>query len=174
MPYTSGIVLMYHEVLPDKMALPAWTVVRESEFRWQMSYLLKHFDVVYMDQAIERVSNQRKGKKPFAVVTFDDGYRGNFHTVLPIMKSMGIPFVVYAATQAIVDQKLYWYDHVINLLGARDGIEIEIAQQGGCVRAFRLSASSASDYIRWQQVERILDTLKRMPPEDRQKNIDRF
>ena len=174
MPYTSGIVLMYHEVLPDKMALPAWTVVRESEFRWQMSYLLKHFDVVYMDQAIERVSNQRKGKKPFAVVTFDDGYRGNFHTVLPIMKSMGIPFVVYAATQAIVDQKLYWYDHVINLLGARDGIEIEIAQQGGCVRAFRLSASSASDYIRWQQVERILDTLKRMPPEDRQKNIDRI
>ena len=45
----SGIVLMYHEVLPDEIGLPAWIAVRESEFRWQMEYLGRYFDVVTME-----------------------------------------------------------------------------------------------------------------------------
>lgn len=112
-----GIVLMYHEVLPDEVNLPAWTVVKESVFRWQMSYLQKNFDIVSIDEALKRINQKNLNiKRPFAVITFDDGYRGNFDIVLPIMELMGLPFTIYVATKAIVEENLYWYDQIINLI----------------------------------------------------------
>jgi hypothetical protein len=85
---STGVVLMYHEVLPDHVSLPAWTIVKESEFLWQMTYLKKHFDVIGVDEAIERVSGRMKSTRPFAVVTFDDGYSGTADCVLPIMEDL--------------------------------------------------------------------------------------
>lgn len=165
-PSTTGIVLMYHEVLPDEVTMPAWTIVRESHFRWQMSYLQKHFDIVTMDQALERVAGNVAGKKPFAVVTFDDGYRGNLDIALPIMESMGLPFIVYVATQAIMDNSLYWYDQVIGLLNTMGKIDLRL-ELDSKVEHFKLD-NRANDNRRWEETQRLLTRLKQLEPEVRE------
>ncbi|KAB0666488.1 polysaccharide deacetylase family protein [Oryzomonas japonica] len=167
---SSGVVLMYHEVLPDDFKLPAWTVVRESDFRWQMIFLKTHFDVVSMDHALDRITGKTDSHRPFAVVTFDDGYKGNIDVVLPLMESMGLPFTVFIATQAVVDQKQYWYDRIINLLDVPRDIHVCLTLNGQNER-YKIS-HLASEQCRWQQVQGILSRLKLMAPPDRDKNVE--
>ena len=163
---------MYHEVLPDYVTLPAWTIVRESDFRWQMNYLRMHFDVLSMDQAFNRVSAKRPGGKPFAVVTFDDGYKGNLDTVLPIMESMGLPFILYVATKAVFDNSIYWYDKIINLLNVPEDVLVSL-QLNGQENCFRIP-SRAKENIRWSKIQRLLDRLKQMEPDEREKTSRRI
>ncbi|NLX18334.1 MAG: polysaccharide deacetylase family protein [Desulfobulbus sp.] len=169
-----GIVLMYHEVLPDSCSLPAWTVVRESDFRWQMEYLHQHFDVLSMAAAVERLAEGRRSRRPFAVITFDDGYRGNLKTVLPIMESMGLPFVVYVATRALVEQNIYWHDKVINLLGSGKEERIEIHLQNGRQRRFLLPSDRATENRRWTAMQQLLHFLKQLDPAVRELAVGRI
>lgn len=170
LPVFSGVVLMYHEVLPDDVDLPAWTILRESDFRWQMQYLGRHFDVVSMDEAFRRVCRGGKASRPFAVVTFDDGYKGNFHTVLPLMEDMGLPFIVYVATQGVLEKKLFWYDRIICLLASGHDLRIDLSIQGKN-RRFTVPAN-AGPSRRWDSVQRLLTCLKQMPPEVRESSVE--
>jgi peptidoglycan/xylan/chitin deacetylase (PgdA/CDA1 family) len=166
-PY-SGIVLMYHEVLPDDVALPAWTIVKESDFRWQLNFLKIYFDFVSIDQALERIDRKHNAKRPFAVVTFDDGYKGNFNTVLPIMETLGLPFIVYIATKAIVEEELYWYDRIINLLNIRENLQVKLIWNH---QLKTLTIPKNGEDCRWLQVQKILNLLKIMAPEDREQAV---
>lgn len=168
----SGIVLMYHEVMPDDIPFAAWTVVRESDFRWQMSYIQSHFDVVTMDEALKRISGKHQKAKPFAVVTFDDGYKGNLDTVLPIMKSMELPFTVYVATQAIIEGHLYWHDRIINLLCTSNDINVTLVVKEQ-TEHFMIEGRTQGQR-RWKEVQRLLTRLKQMVPLDRDNNVSRI
>lgn len=172
-PKASGILLMYHEVLPDEVELPAWTVVRESDFRWQMMYLQAHFDVVSMERALVRLSGPEPSERPFAVVTFDDGYRGNLVTVLPIMKSLGLPFLVYVAVQKVMEGGLYWYDQVIRLLGGGQSITVEL-ESGSQIIPMHIPGSEVPSARRWTAMEQLLRRLKQMSPEERSQNVARI
>ncbi|MBK8508723.1 MAG: polysaccharide deacetylase family protein [Candidatus Competibacteraceae bacterium] len=161
---------MYHEVLPDEVNLPAWTVVKESVFRWQMSYLQKNFDIVSIDEALKRINQKNLNiKRPFAVITFDDGYRGNFDIVLPIMELMGLPFTIYVATKAIVEENLYWYDQIINLIYSKKNVGLNIDVDGK-LKIFKIPKTT-STIRRWRHIQYLLTQLKQRCPEDRDKLV---
>jgi peptidoglycan/xylan/chitin deacetylase (PgdA/CDA1 family) len=168
----SGVVLLYHEVLPDDIAIPSWTVVRESDFRRQMAYLGQRFDVVSIDQALERVCRPCISRKPFAVVTFDDGYRGNLSTALPVMESMGLPFVLYVASKAIIDGRINWYDRIINLLNSPGDITLSLKIQGK-EEQFRIPRWGGENR-RWIEVQRLLAMLKNVPSSEREKAVEQI
>lgn len=172
LPGATGVVLMYHEVLPDEIELPVWTIVREAEFRWQMQFLQVHFDVVSIDQALARIAGRVVAPRPFAVVTFDDGYRGNLEVVLPIMVTMGLPFLVYVATEKVVAGGLFWHDQVIALLQLRRDVDAVLQIQG---QERRLQISSkASAARRWESMEQLLCCLKQMSVDERMANVERL
>lgn len=54
------------------------------------------FDIVSLDEAAERLADETA--PPFAVLTFDDGYRDNLDVAYPILKRLDAPFCVYVAT----------------------------------------------------------------------------
>ena len=166
MSINSGIVLMYHEVLPDEISFPAWTVVKESDFRWQMTYLQKHFDILHLDNALERVKGQEVGEKPFAVITFDDGYKGNLDNVLPVMEYFGLPFIVYVSTKAAIDKCLLWFDRILNLLALSEDIHVELTIENKTERF--IIPGKASEAARWKAIEVLLERLKRMTVDERE------
>lgn len=153
-PANQGVVLMYHEVLPDTARIPAWTVVRESDFRWQIDYLAKHFDIVTLGEAQQRVSGATKAQRPFCVITFDDGYAGNLSTAVPILSDKGCPCTVYIATKAIADGTLYWYDQLISLLERAGDVQLKI----GDIEVSIPGNGSAGQ--RWVAMQRALTLLK--------------
>lgn len=167
-----GVVLMYHEVLPGARGIPAWTVVRLEDFQWQMAQLKSHFDVISLDEAIQRVHSGRTYARPFAVVTFDDGYAGNYHHVLPLMAEMELPFTVYVATRAVVKEQPYWHDRIIGLLALQRPLRIEIGT-GQDARRFHIPFPS-SEVKRWNAMQALLSHLKSLEPGARQHWVERI
>ena len=168
-----GFILMYHEVLPSEgSTIPAWTVVRAEEYKKQMQLLKRHFDVVTLDEAKVRLSGTGKAERPFVVVTFDDGYSGNLHTVLPIMKAYELPFTVYVATKAIKDGSLYWYDQLINLMTLPTDTSVPLLLNNR-EQVFRIE-SCGSDNQRWQSMQLLLSSLKTLDEHDRERAVDDF
>lgn len=164
------MVLMYHEVLPDDQGPPAWTVVRQSEFRRQMQFLLANFDIVDLDVGIQRLSGKEGGNRPFAVITFDDGYSGVLETIHPIMEEMRAPYTVYLATRAIQDQSIYWYDKIINLVRCNEEVTVTVPADTGNLM-FRIP-NTKNDKTKWAAVQQLLEHLKTRPHEERYRLAD--
>ena len=106
-------VLMYHEVLEENINYDAWTVVKKCEFRRQMEYLKNNYLVISMNDASDIMNRKGKECEHYALVTFDDGYSGNYNVVMPIMTELGLPFTVFCSTNYIERGDLYWWDKVI-------------------------------------------------------------
>jgi peptidoglycan/xylan/chitin deacetylase (PgdA/CDA1 family) len=159
-----GIALMYHEVLPDEMEDPIWTVLTESRFQRQMLHLRHHYDVLSIDEAVERLSAPVSKGRPFAAVTFDDGYRGNLTCVLPVMESLDLPFTVFVATRAVQTGQLHWYDRVILYLLGCGRRRCEIPTSRGVVR---YASGRSKTSRRWAGIRDVLNALKSLPEDER-------
>lgn len=164
------VVLMYHEVLGDDQEIEAWTVVKQTAFRRQMEYLRREFQVVGLHEALNVFRAPERSRGNFAVVTFDDGYAGNLHHVLPVVESLGIPVTIFVATQAIMEQEAYWFDDVILLLQdllprswrkdpATRGLEFEMTRQ------------SLHGERRWDRIQSVLCALKELDPVPRKATL---
>lgn len=160
--------LMYHEVLPDSSPVPAWTVVRESDFLMQMEYLKKHFKVVSVDEAMDIKHASKKYNDCFALVTFDDGYRGNRYSALPILESLELPAVFYFATQAIQTGELYWYDKVILACVFTELNELSSDRP----QTYKLSRAYNSQEQVWNVIQSLLTDFKKLEPEERESKVD--
>ena len=59
----------------------------------------------------------------FVCLTFDDGYRDNYTTALPILKRLGIPFAIYISTNFIDNKRPMWWYPNENLCLSRDELK---------------------------------------------------
>lgn len=79
------------------------------EFRRQMLYLSRWFNVV----SLQDVTNWLVNKKPLphqaALITFDDGYLDNYTNAYPILREFKFPAVIYLTSGYIAtDRPFYW------------------------------------------------------------------
>ncbi|MCX7590714.1 MAG: polysaccharide deacetylase family protein [Kiritimatiellae bacterium] len=83
--------------------------VRESEFRKQMLYLKRHFEVVPLESVL---SPRLTDRRPRAVITFDDGYANNFTVAFPILRDLMLPATVFLTTAFLDRDWIFWYDRL--------------------------------------------------------------
>lgn len=164
-----GVALMYHEVLSDNKGPAAWTVVKASAFKEQMVFLKDHFDVITIDAALERTKSSEKFTKPYAVVTFDDGYLGNLTCMLPIVEELKIPVTVFIATRSIEAGILYWYDRIIALLDYDKELIVDLVQYG--LGQYKLNASK-KEKVNWNEMQQLLTALKTLLPQVREQAVN--
>jgi peptidoglycan/xylan/chitin deacetylase (PgdA/CDA1 family) len=167
-------VLMYHEVLPRESDVPSWLVVTAGRFKRQMRYLKRHFRVLSMDAAIDYLANganQTKARRPPAVLTFDDGYAGNFNCALPILRELQLPFTVYVSTSMIASGGRFWHDRIIAALITAGRGKLSVQTSAGTLE---YCGSARLDVRRWAGIEKILTQLKSLPPEEREHIADRL
>ncbi len=164
-----GVALMYHEVLPDDEGPAAWTVVRYTDFQRQMFFLKSYFDVITIDEALARVSSTREYKRPFAVITFDDGYKGNLTCVSPLIEKMQIPVTIFVSTLAAESGGVYWYDRLISLFHNYGELKINLASYKlGTFRVWR----SGDEKKNWALMQQLLSALKILTPQTREKVVE--
>ena len=151
------VVLMYHEVLRGD--IESWTVVEERSFIQQMTYLKEHFRLLSIDDALLASQNRAVidgDDRPLAVVTFDDGYAGNFHVMLPIINRLEIPVTIYVSTLAVEQGSTYWYDRIINVVQSDESIKLDLSKHGlGC---YNINACGGSES--WKVIQQLLTDLK--------------
>src|SRR4051812_4798560 len=70
-------IVMYHGVAASEMPVPDWCFIDRELFRTQMEYLRRHFRILPLSTAIDRLEAGTI-EEPTIAVTFDDGYQNNY------------------------------------------------------------------------------------------------
>ena len=113
-------MLTYHRILPpDDPRLPLvqpGMVVTTTSFAMQMEHLRRHYDVLDQDAFIRGLAEGFAAERPSCLVTFDDGWRDNVEHALPVLKRLGIPGIVFLATDFVGTGRTFWSDRAASLL----------------------------------------------------------
>jgi peptidoglycan/xylan/chitin deacetylase (PgdA/CDA1 family) len=81
-----------------------------SRFEQVLAVLQKYFQFVTLDDAVAMISGEKPIRPYCAVLTFDDGYKNNFRSALPVLKQYGLPAIFFIPTGHITNQKPLWFD----------------------------------------------------------------
>jgi peptidoglycan/xylan/chitin deacetylase (PgdA/CDA1 family) len=119
----SIVVLTYHRIaVPDDATRPYYDPVisaRPESFRAQIRFLAQRFQVLTLEELLYLQAGREatnRVKRPLALITFDDGYRDNHETALPILQRYHVPATFFIPTKFLEDPSLPWWDHVASVL----------------------------------------------------------
>lgn len=117
-----AVVLMYHRVLTaDERTMtashPAIVVERET-FAAHMALVGRRFNVMTVDQFVERIERRIPFENSSCLVTFDDGWHDNYRHALPILSRHRIPALIFLPVNYIGEQRLFWQEALVHGLQA--------------------------------------------------------
>lgn len=96
----AGIVFTLHHVKPHSSNLfqPNRILEIQPDFLRMVVRRVRRagYEFIPIGEVAERLANPTR--RPFAVLTFDDGYRDNLQYAYPILKELECPFTIYVAT----------------------------------------------------------------------------
>jgi peptidoglycan/xylan/chitin deacetylase (PgdA/CDA1 family) len=107
------VMILFHHLIsdrPHRMGTPTAYFLR------QVNYLLRHYRVVSLSEAVELV---RKGgvKVPTVAITFDDGYADNFVNLRAVTEETGLPIGYFISTEHISNGGGFAHDRSRNETG---------------------------------------------------------
>jgi peptidoglycan/xylan/chitin deacetylase (PgdA/CDA1 family) len=107
----SSFVLMYHRVLESCIDEPVFVqpgmYVTAKNFRRQINFLKKKFNVIPLAELVERVA-AGKSVGGCCAITFDDGWYDNFTSAFPILQEFQVPATFFIATAFIGTNRMFW------------------------------------------------------------------
>src|ERR1019366_4414389 len=123
------VMILYHHLVSDR---PHRLGVSTAYFLRQANYLLRHYRVVSLSQAVELV---RKGgvKVPPVAITFDDGYADNFVNLRAITEETGLPIAYFISTEHISSGREFAHDQLFHEPGflPNTWVQIEFLKRCG-------------------------------------------
>lgn len=149
----------------NHMCLPLEAFVRQIEF------LRRYYDVLSLDQAVDRVTSGRSDRLA-AAITFDDGYREN-EWAIAYLRYYGIPAAFFVSMGHIADGSSFEHDRRRGFDQAHPMLEPEVARlaaQGFLVGShgiyhedFGTLAAADADRILRESRERVTRVCGRAP-----------
>ncbi len=167
-------VLLYHRV--NDAADPIFDTVPVRSFDAQMALLVRHFNVLSLDDLLDR--RARNDVPPRAVaITFDDGYEDNYANAFPILTRLGLPATVFLTSGTVGSKDLLWHDRLIDAFRLtalpaleRDGKTLPLrtpverrAALYACLRTLRTLDPRRRD----EEVARLTSRLEAPEPDER-------
>jgi peptidoglycan/xylan/chitin deacetylase (PgdA/CDA1 family) len=106
------LFLTFHRILPnchveDSLSQRSLILTLES-FSEQLSLLEKNYTVISMDEYFDLKDRSINRKRPYAVITFDDGWADNYLYALEVLYRAKFPATIYLASGYINKDKLFW------------------------------------------------------------------
>jgi peptidoglycan/xylan/chitin deacetylase (PgdA/CDA1 family) len=108
------LILMYHRIAQD--TLDPWQLcVSPANFAAQMQVLRRRRQPMRLTELTQQL---RQGQCPrrAVVITFDDGYRDNLHTALPVLEANDMPATVFCSAGYVGCEEPFWWDRLATLL----------------------------------------------------------
>lgn len=99
---TRTLVIMYHDVIPNREPDSLFYDVAADEFRREMEFLQANgATVISLDQMYEALTEGKELPPRSVVLTFDDNYQGVYDYAWPVMREYGYPFTVFVHTDYV-------------------------------------------------------------------------
>jgi len=125
-------ILMYHSVSTESDAAfidPSNSIV-EPLFDYQMNYLQQNCNVISLNEMFTLIEKQKKIPARTVVITFDDGYKNNLTTAIPILDKYNLPATIFLATKYIDLQLPQWIDEIYCIFKYRQKNNLQINDLG--------------------------------------------
>jgi peptidoglycan/xylan/chitin deacetylase (PgdA/CDA1 family) len=174
-------VLAYHDVSAPEAAFAAGLdpevlypdpaepegVIAGGRLQRQLRYLKRHYRFASLSEAVALLARPGALREDLVVVTFDDGYAGNFEAAWPVLREEGVPATIFVTT-GFLDGEGLWFDFARRALVA--------ALAAGRRLPARPRRALAAALGRWpgraRRAEWAVERLKRLPPAARQRLLD--
>ena len=131
-----GYVWMFHRVAPADGSISAIDELRVSPryFRQFLVDKSKAGEFINMRQFVDIMNGDMILDKPFNLITFDDGYEDNYTYAYPILKQLGIPFIIYISVNLINNHQPIWnYPLIIErIVRSNDKLQLGNGQRYVC------------------------------------------
>jgi len=102
-----------------------------AQTRRHVGVLGRWFDFIRLDELPRRLA--QPGRRPFCLLTFDDGKRCNVTEIAPELERLGVPAVFYVTTAFLTNGTALWFDRrkaLVRALGqCPAGLELETLKQ---------------------------------------------
>jgi peptidoglycan/xylan/chitin deacetylase (PgdA/CDA1 family) len=83
-------------------------ILDRQQARHHVEVFGRWFDFIQLDELPERLNRRRR--RPFCLLTFDDGKRSNVTVVAPELEKLGVPAVFYVVSSSLGCQTPLWFD----------------------------------------------------------------
>jgi peptidoglycan/xylan/chitin deacetylase (PgdA/CDA1 family)/SAM-dependent methyltransferase/uncharacterized protein YbaR (Trm112 family) len=115
---TSGVIINEH-------------ILTAEQTRRHVEVLGRWFDFIQLDELPRRLA--QPGRRPFCLLTFDDGKRSNVTETAPELRRLGVPAVFYVPTGFLTNGTPLWFDRhkaLVRALGhCPAGLELKTLKQ---------------------------------------------
>ena len=123
------MILLYHLVFPDSTPKDTWNaglVLRLSDFKHQLNWLKKHFEILSLENYMAMFLQYGKLPKNKYAITFDDGYQQVIDLVSPFLTEEEIPATFFVTSSHLKDKSLLWFVYFNALCSEKCYENIEI------------------------------------------------
>jgi len=143
-----GVIIMFHEIQKN-CQLELMTGTSSGLFEYSLSWLRQEgWEIVSLEACLERLIRDDPSRR-YAVLTFDDGYRDNALTALPVLERCNAPFMVYVPTGAPTRTLQAWWLGLRELFRSQDDISIDAMSARFHCPDFRTKVSALTKVTRW-------------------------
>jgi len=158
-------ILMYHRVAPKN---DNWSLepLDPQSFRKQIEYLCQRYEILPLDKLVQYIRVGKSFPEKAIVITFDDGYKDNFHYAYPILMKYHVPATIFLTTGHIDTDKLFWWDKVSYILQHTCVEKIILDELGSH------SLRSESDRLRVRSI--VIERMKELPQERKEQLINKL
>jgi peptidoglycan/xylan/chitin deacetylase (PgdA/CDA1 family) len=109
-----ALILLYHRVI-DLENDPQQLAVTPANFRLQIEYLKKNYNLVSISEFYQHLSGRKGFPGGTIILSFDDGYFDNYEYALPILEEYNSQAVFYISTGLLNTNKMTWWDDIQNI-----------------------------------------------------------
>ena len=100
-------IVTYHYVREAKKSkYKNLKILEFNEFKKQVKYFKKNFNILDPEDFIKILSNKKLIKKPSILLTFDDGYKDHYDYVFPFLKKEKIKGCFYPPSSIVGDKAI--------------------------------------------------------------------
>jgi peptidoglycan/xylan/chitin deacetylase (PgdA/CDA1 family) len=109
----AAVILRYHSIQdrPEQFAntIGCDSIHATSIFERHIELIARRFNAVSLDDIALFLKGEKILPQKAVAITFDDGYKDNFHFAAPILSRFGIPATFYVLVGAVDRSKAPWY-----------------------------------------------------------------
>lgn len=93
--------------------------IRAEKASHVFSFLKKYYHVIALSDYLEAVKSGKKLPPKAMIITFDDGFAGNYQ-LLPLIKKFQIPVTIFLCSDIVGTHRHFWSNHCESFMSVED------------------------------------------------------
>lgn len=172
-----NFILMYHRVLnsveSQRLYVQPGMFVSTASFEKQIVFLKDRFEVIFLEDLVEKVLNG-EAIGGFCAITFDDGWRDNYTDAFSLLEKYRVPATIFLATGFVGTDKIFWPEELCYYL--KQNLAAKSASYGAPPSFIRFckEISVYHQCIRETFFDRSIKILKGYSPGNREEILEYF